>query len=298
MDFVLDIRTLSFATGVIAFVMFLCMLHVKIRRRTYPGFTLWTWAALANGTGFVLLSFRHLLPVEGTVIVANWLIALSAVLICRGLARFASRPQYNWLDASALVLTLGIFIHFTIIEPSVNARVVFISLFLAIFYLRGTMLVVGPVARLLGQQNILLAVSSFIMGVWFLVRGMVSGIWEERIADFMTAGSWHGLTFLCFMVCNTLAMVGLISINSRRVENDLTSALQEIKSLQGIIPICSNCKKIRNDQGYWQMVEIYVREHTGAEFTHGICPDCMDRLYPEIKDNNEKPLPFAAPKCR
>ena len=63
---------------------------------------------------------------------------------------------------------------------------------------------------------------------------------------------------------------------------DLQQALSEIKQLRGIIPICSGCKKIRTDAGSWQQIESYVREHTEAEFSHGICPDCMKRLYPDL----------------
>ncbi|MFZ4439301.1 MAG: response regulator transcription factor [Syntrophales bacterium] len=62
---------------------------------------------------------------------------------------------------------------------------------------------------------------------------------------------------------------------------ELREALDQIKTLRGIIPICASCKKIRDDQGYWNQVEVYVREHTEAKFSHGICPDCMTKLYPE-----------------
>jgi PAS domain S-box-containing protein len=61
---------------------------------------------------------------------------------------------------------------------------------------------------------------------------------------------------------------------------ELQEALVNIKTLRGLIPICSNCKKIRDDQGYWQQVEVYVREHSDAQFSHSICPECMDKLYP------------------
>jgi PAS domain S-box-containing protein len=61
--------------------------------------------------------------------------------------------------------------------------------------------------------------------------------------------------------------------------SDLQKALSEIKSLRGIIPICSSCKKIRNDRGYWQQVEVFVTEHSDAEFTHGLCPECAKKLY-------------------
>jgi PAS domain S-box-containing protein len=63
--------------------------------------------------------------------------------------------------------------------------------------------------------------------------------------------------------------------------DELTMALASIRTLRGLLPICASCKKIRDDHGYWQKVELYISDHTGAEFTHGICPDCMKRLYPE-----------------
>jgi len=61
---------------------------------------------------------------------------------------------------------------------------------------------------------------------------------------------------------------------------ELTNALQHVKTLSGLLPICSCCKKIRDDQGYWQSVEVYVRNHSDAEFSHSICPDCLAREYP------------------
>lgn len=65
---------------------------------------------------------------------------------------------------------------------------------------------------------------------------------------------------------------------------DLELALSEIKTLKGILPICAACKKIRDDEGYWKQIELYISEHSGAEFTHGICPECARRLYPEAFD--------------
>ena len=62
-------------------------------------------------------------------------------------------------------------------------------------------------------------------------------------------------------------------------ERELEQALREVKVLQGLLPICSHCKKIRDEQGRWHMVESYIREHSKAEFSHGICPDCLDKHY-------------------
>ena len=68
----------------------------------------------------------------------------------------------------------------------------------------------------------------------------------------------------------------------------LQKTLREVKTLKGLIPICANCKKIRNDRGYWDEVEVYVKNHSEAEFSHGICPECASQLYPEFFDNDEK----------
>jgi len=69
-----------------------------------------------------------------------------------------------------------------------------------------------------------------------------------------------------------------------RLIAELQEALAKVKTLRGLVPICANCKKIRDDQGFWQQVEVYVRDHSEAQFTHGICPDCMQKLYPDIAD--------------
>lgn len=64
---------------------------------------------------------------------------------------------------------------------------------------------------------------------------------------------------------------------------ELKKAMDEIKILKGLIPICANCKKVRDDAGYWQHIEVYVRERSDAEFSHGICPACAKELYPGLK---------------
>lgn len=63
---------------------------------------------------------------------------------------------------------------------------------------------------------------------------------------------------------------------------ELQDSMAKVKMLSGMLPICSSCKKIRNDEGYWQQVEVYIKDHSEAEFTHGLCPECAERLYPGI----------------
>lgn len=63
---------------------------------------------------------------------------------------------------------------------------------------------------------------------------------------------------------------------------ELHMAMDEVKTLQGIVPICASCKKIRDDNGFWQQVEVYVSDHSDAKFSHGICPECFEKHYPEL----------------
>jgi hypothetical protein len=71
-----------------------------------------------------------------------------------------------------------------------------------------------------------------------------------------------------------------------RLVDELQDALARVKTLSGLLPICSSCKKIRDDRGYWTQVEGYITEHTQAQFSHGICPDCLTKLYPEYAEKN------------
>ncbi len=65
-----------------------------------------------------------------------------------------------------------------------------------------------------------------------------------------------------------------------RLVLELSDALEKVKTLRGLLPICAACKKIRNDQGYWEQIEAYLKKHSEAEFTHGMCPECLDQFYP------------------
>jgi hypothetical protein len=69
----------------------------------------------------------------------------------------------------------------------------------------------------------------------------------------------------------------------RRISARLANALEQVKTLQELLPICAWCKRIRDDKGYWDQVEAYFHKHTGADFTHGICPQCLEKLHVKWK---------------
>ncbi len=78
------------------------------------------------------------------------------------------------------------------------------------------------------------------------------------------------------------------AIERQKLLMQIEHSTKEIKTLQGFLPICASCKKIRDDQGYWTKIETYISEHSGAEFSHGLCPDCAGNLYGEFLDKKKK----------
>ena len=69
--------------------------------------------------------------------------------------------------------------------------------------------------------------------------------------------------------------------------SELQNALNNIRTLKGLLPICASCKKIRDDEGYWNQIESYIRDHSEAEFSHGICPECAKKFYPDYIDDDK-----------
>lgn len=284
----LDLRTLSIVTGLTALAMSVCMLHVGLRRKTYPGFGYWGAAFLANFVGLVGVSIRNYSPDLFSVLMANGFIILSAILLCRGLAIFSGSKTLVWLDIVALVFLLGLQTYFTIKENDVHLRAGFLGLWLSVFYFRAAMLTRFPVAKILGHCNCLLAGAFFGISLLAFWGGMAALLWHTSLTNLMNAGAPYGVSIVAYLAMITIVMAGLISINSTRLELDLTSAKEEIVDLESFLPICANCKKIRDDQGYWQQVERYLQEHTGAEMTHSICPECAAELYPELNTDDLK----------
>jgi GAF domain-containing protein len=85
-----------------------------------------------------------------------------------------------------------------------------------------------------------------------------------------------------------LARQVMALLEVRRVSVHLADALNHIKALQGLLPICAWCKRVRDDEGYWDQVEAYFHKYTGIDFTHGICPDCLEKMRPKPSVNVQR----------
>ena len=101
---------------------------------------------------------------------------------------------------------------------------------------------------------------------------------------------WNSFVHLSFFAVVTILLAKLKSDFEERaaIILELQKALKEIKTLTGLLPICAWCKNVRDDKGYWKNVESYISEHSDAEFTHGICPDCLKKVSPEVYKKIER----------
>jgi hypothetical protein len=118
--------------------------------------------------------------------------------------------------------------------------------------IRGTLLGRGPFAQ--PTQNTSLLLLQAFMGITsVMVMVLAAAVSERRGAE----------------------------TNQEKLILELKEALSRIKTLKGLLPICAACKKIRDDKGYWNHIESYIRQHSEADFTHGMCPSCAQRLYAE-----------------
>jgi hypothetical protein len=117
------------------------------------------------------------------------------------------------------------------------------------------------------------------MAIWLFADVHSGHVYSDPVFAY-----WNGgIRLAAFLtVAVTLAKLRVTLRAERALRTEVESALGEIKQLRGLLPICSACKRIRDDKGTWVPVEQYVRARTEAEFTHGICPQCLTALYPEI----------------
>lgn len=279
----LDIRTLAMVTGLISITLSASMVYFSMRRLTYPGFKSWTAGFVFAGLGMIFVSLRHQIPDWISILAANFCIFMFPLLMFCGLSRFKQAPCKLWLPWSIIGAGMFLMIYYTYWAPNVTARIVVVSLVLS--YLLSL-----NVAALLKQgglpqkyRNSMLTFVFAFMTIWYLFRAAMTPLVDAHITGFFSGGALQGISFIVYTLGCVLIMSGLTALNAQRMEGELASAGQSIEKLQELVPICSSCKKIRDDKGYWQAVESYIQQRTNDDLTHSICPECAKRLYPDLK---------------
>jgi len=280
----LDVRT-GFATCAVGYAaMGAMMTHVLFRRRTYPGYAQWTLSAWLGALGAALVALRGLLPDLLSMLAANLILLGVVVLVLEGMDRYLGQRRRR---GALLALFLGFgcaLAAFQYLWPSLRMRVVVIAFstawlgFLCAGRIRKHMagVVADPYPMILWAMVLFSLVN--------LVRGLLAVLAPPPSEDFMHASQAQGLVVLAFLFTLIVVYTSLLVLNTQRVEQDLRLALEECRVLREFIPICAQCKKIRNDHGGWDSLEAYLHQRTGAQLSHGLCPDCARELRAQIPD--------------
>lgn len=121
-------------------------------------------------------------------------------------------------------------------------------------------------------------------GVFFVGAAFILIMSPTPFPRHFTAGFLATFFMIAVMAYAIESLRGRFERESHTLIAQLETALSEVKTLKGLLPICANCKKIRDDTGYWNQIESYLQEHADASFTHSVCPDCIQELYPEFAD--------------
>jgi len=143
-----------------------------------------------------------------------------------------------------------------------------------------------PVQDILVEANPeLLEEAQLVDGVYGPLQITCAGGGIRHVDITVAVIPWDGKPALLYSLRDVTERTRLEEERGRLIR-ELQDALATVKQLSGLLPICANCKRIRDDDGYWATVEHYIAEHTQAQFSHGICPECRDVLYPEFSDQD------------
>ena len=140
------------------------------------------------------------------------------------------------------------------------------------------------VCYLILLEMLIVLILTFVWEFWFEERTFSYFAIDHGPED-ITERLEYMITSFVFVCIALIIPLGIIIRDFARLEKTtlrLQGALDNIKTLEGLLPMCSNCKNIRDDDGYWQQVEVYIQQHSKAEFSHSICPKCARQLYPGL----------------
>lgn len=229
----------------------------------------------------LLFSRSALLAVEDTQFLVLGLLTLLVVLI----ALPAKVAATSWF-AGALVVG----------DTAVTSAVIYLSgnassdLYITYFLIILIAAFTTSLKQLIGLSVLLCAAYGVILYAGFRETGALSEGRLLRIPVLLIMAVLYGVSVEMVRkerrqkagLIDYIAALKQAEEEKERLIRDLQDALAKVKTLRGLLPICYSCKQIRDDKGYWNQLETYVRDHSEAEFTHGICPACAERLYPDL----------------
>lgn len=274
----LDPRTLLVVSAAIPLAFMAILLGVRRLRQMPAGFGVWTASQGTISVGVAVIAARGYVPNWISIVGGNTLVVVGIALIDEGYRRFYGLRRWmpRWVDAA--VVTGTVVLSAVFLDGSVNARVVNASLAYAFFLgraglepLRSAEARRSPAPRVVA----LLALLGAALLVLRAARAALAPAYPGLFAE-----GWPVIIpGIVLTLVNVTSIYVALLLAFERSEGELRTALSEVKTLTGLLPICMHCHKIRNDLGYWDQLERYLARHTEARFSHGICPDCYTGLY-------------------
>lgn len=282
----LDIRTLAVSGCIIIGIFAVWLIIVKRNQKTYDGFCEWMISSIFLFISNLLLSFRNLIDDFSSIVISNTLFILSLILIEIGVNKFFNRKNMFPFHFVTISLLFTAMIYFTYFELSLFARIVIVSGLTTVYCLRTVWIFLSKNSLFLEFKNLDIIVSLIVFGVWQIYAVFFTISFHPSTNNYMESGIFQAFDLLVTSSVFTFIYIGLVNMNSSRLEFELHQANHEISTLSRFLPICANCKKVRDDKGYWENVEDYISHHSSAKMTHSICPECTKIMYPELNDQN------------
>lgn len=289
-------KLLLITSAVLNVFMAMTMAVFHFSRKTYPGFGFWMAGVTGTALTYGSLAFRGTIPLEISVFLTNIFWPLTGLLYLDGLRRFLGFSKLPpWIYVIPLLVAIHAISTFFYFDSGAWRSLVLSTVF---------SIAHGLTASLsLKEYSRTKSIFLLILGLeTSLATALVIGraLFNLTIVnfEFMVSLDSELFFFIIFTVLELVICFSFIMLNAEWFERDLLvtqfalksnvqeleKTLAEVKTLKGLLPICSSCKKIRDDNNNWVQMEVYVRDRTEADFSHGICPDCMRKLYPEFAE--------------
>ncbi len=284
----LDIRTLAVFGTVSSLIFGIWLIGIYRKQKTYPGFGYWTLSSLFLSLSQLLLSFRDYINDFFSIVISDIFYFAAFILIKYGLNQFIDRKVKITYQILFIVFLFLPLIFYTYFQPDLNMRILLVFLVTAYFCFRITKLIYINLSEVLKVKFYNLSALFLLFGIWQIYAIIATVETEPTITDYMKSGITESLDQIFTASFFMFVYFGLVNLNASRLERDLNSAKDKIETLEKFLPICANCKKIRDDKGDWENVEDYISHKTSSKMTHSICPDCTLELYPELykKENS------------
>lgn len=290
-------KTLYVCNLALSLFLGMALLFFRTWLKTYAGFGLWVASMFLVAAGHVSVLLRLAGPLYLSIVLNNLFFTLTVLFRLGGMLKFLrDRELPKAVYVLVPLLELAAVSYFHLVFDWYAMRVLILSSVLTVVVVAMAYLLFHRASK--ADKTLLYRGMGWMclaFGVIFILRSSV--LFFDRSIGMFTHEALHSFYLLAIVVIESAWAMGFLMMNSKRMEDDLLQSqdelshtitkleksLTEVKTLSGLLPICAHCKKVRDDQGYWKQIEEYISERSDADFSHGICPECARKLYPQLR---------------